>query len=385
LAEKAKPSFPLAHSATDGQDACSGLMRTVRVNLGERSYDIVIGAQLLSRLGQRLRPLNLGARCLVIADINLERLGLLRKTTDSLAAAGFKPMSVSGAPGETSKTLDQANIFYRACAAHQLDRDSFIVALGGGVVGDVAGFVAATYLRGISLVQVPTTLLAQVDSSVGGKVGVDLPEGKNLVGAFWQPRGVFADLETLQTLPPRQFSAGMAELIKTAAIKDAALFQQLEENLEALLRLDLETLAAVIARCCEIKAEIVAADERETKGHREILNYGHTLGHAIEAAGGYHQLLHGEAISIGMVFAARLSARHAGLCAAEVRRLTRLLQRCNLPTALPPEIPRDEILRRIRLDKKIRAGKLRFVLLKRLGEAVATDAIQEKDLLDTLR
>jgi 3-dehydroquinate synthase len=358
-------------------------MRTVRVNLAQRSYDIFIGQRILERVGKLLRPLQPGARCLVISDANVAKL-YAEKIATCLQAAGFSTQLSTIPAGEHSKTLAQASRLFAACAAHKLDRDSFIVALGGGVVGDVAGFVAAAYLRGIPFVQIPTTLLAQVDSSVGGKVGVDLPEGKNLVGAFWQPRAVIADLDTLRTLPPREFSAGMAEVIKTAAIKDAALFELLETKLDALFNLDTETLGNVVARCCEIKAEVVASDERETKGLREILNFGHTLGHAIEAAGGYETFSHGEAISIGMTFAARLSVQHSTLSSAEARRLTQLLERCHLPTAIPPEIPRDDILRRMKLDKKNRDGKLRFVLLKRLGEAAVSDLVTESDLLKTL-
>lgn len=358
-------------------------MRTVRVNLSERSYDIFIGQRLLERLGELVRPLPLGSRCLIISDSNVEKL-YADGTTKSLRAAGFETSVVAIPAGETSKTLQQAEQLFAACAAHKLDRTSFIVALGGGVVGDVAGFVAATYLRGINFVQIPTTLLAQVDSSVGGKVGVDLPEGKNLVGAFWQPRAVIADLDTLRTLPPREFSAGMAEVIKSAVIRDAALFTRLEDRLDALFNFDMDALGSVIARCCEIKAEVVAADERETKGLREILNFGHTLGHAIEAAGSYKTLLHGEAVSIGMTFAAQLSVKHATLAAQDADRLARLLARCHLPTEVPPEIPRVEILQRMKHDKKNRDGKLRFVLLKRLGEAVVSDSVTTNDLSEPL-
>jgi 3-dehydroquinate synthase len=355
-------------------------MRTVRVNLSERSYDIFLGQRLLERVGELLHPLQLGSRCLVVTDSIVEKL-YAERTVKSLRAAGFEPSLVAFPAGETSKTLHQAANLYAACAAHRLDRQSFIIALGGGVVGDLAGFVAATYLRGIQFVQLPTTLLAQVDSSVGGKVGVDLPEGKNLVGAFWQPRAVIADLDTLRTLPTREFSAGLAEVIKTAAIKDAALFARLEGKLDALFNFDVDALGSVIARCCEIKAEVVAADERETKGLREILNFGHTLGHAIEAAGNYKTLLHGEAVSIGMTLAAKLSVKHATLAVQDADRLARLLSRCHLPTEVPPEIPREKILQRLKLDKKNRDGKLRFVLLKRLGEAVVSDVVREDKIL----
>jgi 3-dehydroquinate synthase len=353
-------------------------MRTVRVQLQDRAYDIFLGQQLLPRLGELLKPATLAHRCLVVSDENVARL-YADKTLAALRASGYEATLVTVPAGESSKSLTQVAPLYAACAAQRLDRQSFIVALGGGVVGDLAGFVAATYLRGIPFVQIPTSLLAQVDSSVGGKVGIDLPQGKNLVGAFWQPRVVVADLDTLRTLPPREFAAGMAEVIKTAAIRDAALFERLEKSLDALFNFDMDALGNVIARCCEIKAEVVAADERETKGVREILNFGHTIGHAVEAADGYKTLLHGEAVSVGMKYAAALSVKHAGLAETDAERLVRLLERCNLPKKLPPKISAAEILDRMKLDKKFRDGKLRFVLLKRLGEAVVSDAVQEKN------
>ncbi len=355
-------------------------MRTVRVNLAERSYDIFIGQRLLERVGELLRPLKLGSQCLIVSDSNAAKL-YADRTAKALRAAGVDSQLEVVPSGEKSKTLQQTERLFSVCAAHKLDRNSFVAALGGGVVGDLAGFVAATYLRGVQFVQIPTTLLAQVDSSVGGKVGVDLPEGKNLVGAFWQPRAVIADLDTLRTLAPREFSAGMAEVIKTAAIKDADFFAQLESKLDTLFNLDNNLLGEVIARCCEIKANIVASDERETKGLREILNFGHTIGHALEAETNYKTLLHGEAISIGMIRAAALSTKYLGFPKADAERLTQLLKRSNLPTELPAAFNPAQLIERMKLDKKIRDGKLRFVLLKHLGEAVVTDAVRENEIL----
>ena len=281
-------------------------MRVVKVPLGERSYSILIGTGLLRRLGAECDKLELGQRCAVISDRNVApryaQAALL-----SLTNAGFSPLLITVPAGETAKSMTQVQACYDQLAKHRLERKSFIVALGGGVVGDLAGFVAATYLRGIDFVQVPTTLLAQVDSSVGGKVGVNLKAGKNLVGAFYQPRLVLCDLEALKLLPPRQFRSGLAEVIKYGIIYDAALFKRLELNLLRVLRQDEDTLAEIVARCCQIKAEVVGQDEKES-GLRAILNFGHTIGHAIEAISGYGAYLHGEAISIGQVAAARLSS-----------------------------------------------------------------------------
>ncbi len=254
-------------------------------------------------------------------------------------------------------------------AALRLDRQSFVLALGGGVVGDLAGFVAATYLRGIAFVQAPTTLLAQVDSSVGGKVGVNLKAGKNLVGAFYQPRLVLCDLETLASLPEREFRAGLAEVIKYGIICDAALFRRLERDLPALIRREPATLAAVVARCCQIKAQVVRQDETES-GLRAILNFGHTVGHALEAVSHYGKYLHGEAIAIGQAAAARLSARLLGLPESHAARIRTLLERAGLPTQLPlTSRQREKLISAMKLDKKVSGGELKFVLARKLGQA----------------
>jgi 3-dehydroquinate synthase len=253
-------------------------------------------------------------------------------------------------------------------ARHRLDRASFIVALGGGVVGDLAGFVAATYLRGVAFVQVPTTLLAQVDSSVGGKVAVNLAAGKNLVGAFHQPRLVLCDLDTLQTLPEREFKAGLAEVIKYGIIHDAAFFRRLERQMPALLRQDPTILSTIVARCCAIKAWVVGQDETET-GLRSILNFGHTIGHAIENSAGYGQYLHGEAISIGQVAAARLSQRVLGLPEGDVTRIRHLLERAGLPASISLSAARKRrLFEAMKLDKKAAGGEAKFVLAKRVGK-----------------
>jgi 3-dehydroquinate synthase len=320
----------------------------------------------LAALGRECRRLDLGARCALICDAHVWPLygnAALR----SLTRAGFKPLVVRIPAGETAKNLRIVQSCYDRLAGHRLERKSFVIALGGGVVGDLAGFVAATYLRGIPFVQVPTTLLAQVDSSVGGKVGVNLEAGKNLVGAFYQPRLVLGDLKTLDTLPVPEYRSGLAEVIKYGIIWDAKLFARLERDLSNLLRREPKTLAGVIARCCEIKAEVVRRDETEG-GLRAILNFGHTIGHALEATSGYGTYLHGEAIAIGQVAAARLSSQLAGLPAEQAERIERLLQRAGLPTALKaPGRRRLQLLKAMALDKKVADGEVKFVLAKRIG------------------
>ena len=288
---------------------------------------------------------------------------------------------ISVPAGEKSKRIAVVEKCYDQLAAHRLERKSFIVALGGGVVGDLAGFVAATYLRGIPFVQVPTTLLAQVDSSVGGKTGVNLKAGKNLVGVFYQPQLVLCDLDTLKTLPKREYVSGLAEVIKYGIIYDAKLFAQLERNLPKLLQRDAATLAAVVARCCEIKAEVVGQDETES-GLRAILNFGHTIGHAIENSSGYGKFLHGEAISIGQVAAAKLSQKILGLPANDVERITNLFQRAGLPVKIKLNpVQRKKLFAAMKLDKKVSGGEIKFVLAEKIGKVVwgqrvATDLIE---------
>jgi 3-dehydroquinate synthase len=342
-------------------------VRTVDVALGARSYPIFIGPNVLASLGRRCAELQAGAHCAVISDSTVaRRYG--KAALASLREAGLSPLLICVPAGETSKSLKWLETCYDQLAAQRLERKSFIVALGGGVVGDLAGFAAATYLRGIALVQAPTTLLAQVDSSVGGKVGVNLEAGKNLVGAFHQPRFVLCDLTTLHSLPARQFRAGLAEVIKYGIISDAAMFARLESQLPGLLQQDQEILMEVIARCCEIKAEVVGQDETET-GLRAILNFGHTIGHAIEAVCGYGKYLHGEAISIGQVAAARLSVELCGLPIQDARRIENLFVRAGLPTRIRlTAAQRTKILAAMRLDKKVSGGAIKFVLARRLGE-----------------
>lgn len=349
------------------QAAYSDAVRTVNVPLGNRSYSVQVGPGVLATVGSECARLQLGTRCAVISDRHVAPR-YAATVRQSLSQAGFDSVLITVSAGETAKSLKSVHACYDQLAAHRLERKSFIVALGGGVVGDLAGFVAATYLRGITFVQAPTTLLAQVDSSVGGKVGVNLKAGKNLVGAFYQPRLVLCDLHTLVTLPPREFRAGLAEVIKYGIIHDADLFGRLEEELPALLRREPEILAEVIARCCEIKAEVVGKDETEG-GLRAILNFGHTIGHALEAISRYGKYLHGEAISIGQMAAAEISSQVLGLPASDVARIQQLLLRSGLPThvRLNPA-QKHKLFEAMRLDKKVSSGEIRFVLARKIGQ-----------------
>lgn len=344
-------------------------LRELEVALGERRYPIRIGRGLLGQ-GDALSALVPGRHALVVTDANVapHYLPLVQA-----ALAGKQLGTVVLPPGEQEKTLARFGEVMAALAALGASRDATVIALGGGVVGDLAGFAAACWMRGVRFVQLPTTLLAMVDSSVGGKTAVDLPQGKNLVGAFHQPSAVIADTATLDTLPPRELRAGLAEVVKYGALGDAAFFAWLEENAEALLAREPAVLAEAIARCCAHKAGIVARDETE-RGERMLLNLGHTFGHAIETEQGYGGLLHGEAVAVGMVLAARLSAQLGRAPAADAERLAALLTRLGLPTAIPPRLDPDALLARMRLDKKAVSGTLRLILWRGLGQAeIATD------------
>jgi 3-dehydroquinate synthase len=342
-------------------------VRTVHVPLGNRSYNIKIAPGLIDRVGSECARLKLASRCAIVTDTNVGKR-YARAVFNSLAAAGFAPSLTIVQPGETAKSLKTVQSCYDQLAAQRLERESFIVALGGGVVGDLTGFLAATYLRGIAFVQVPTTLLSQVDSSVGGKVGVNLKAGKNLVGAFYQPKLVLCDLNALKTLPEREFRAGFAEVIKYGILYDAKLFAQLERHLPKILRRDQAVLSPVIARCCEIKAEVVGKDETEG-GLRAILNFGHTIGHAIENISGYGTYLHGEAISIGQVAAAKLSRKILGLPERDVERIENLFRNAGLPVQIGLDSrKRQKLLDAMRLDKKVSGGEIKFVLAEKIGK-----------------
>jgi 3-dehydroquinate synthase len=338
----------------------------LRVELGERAYDICMGSGLLPELGKRCADLFRGRQVLVVSDHHVAG-HYLETVRESLRQAGFAPTHVILPAGEATKSAARLGELWEAAVQAKLDRNSFVVALGGGVIGDLAGFAAASYLRGIPFVQVPTSLLAMVDSAVGGKTGINLPQGKNLVGAFHQPALVLADLEVLRTLPPREFSAGMAEVIKYGVIWDDGLFADIEGNVGAIRGLNMEGLLRLVRRSCQIKAEVVRRDEREG-GVRALLNYGHTLGHAIENVSGYGEHLHGEAISIGMVYASRLSERVCGLPEADTDRLVALLQAFDLPVSWRG-LAWDPLFEAMTLDKKAANALPRFVLAEKLGRA----------------
>ena len=350
-------------------------MAQVRVDLGDRSYPIIIESGLIERLGTLVRGvLPRVDRALVISDTNVApRYGA--QAVAALEAAGISTRLAVVAAGEASKSLQEAYRLYPACVEAGLERSSVIVALGGGVVGDLAGFVAATYLRGISFVQVPTTLLAQVDSSIGGKTGVDLPQGKNLVGAFHQPRLVVSDLNTLTTLPHREIAAGMAEVVKHAVIRRADFLDYLESNVREIQAVQPAVVGRVVESNCLIKAQVVAADEREG-GIRAILNFGHTVGHAVEAATGFTQWLHGECVAVGMV-AATAIAREAGILRDPrlPQRLESLLQQLGLPVRLPEGLAMESLAPLMQRDKKVEAGRIRWVLPVRAGEVALTPEV----------
>src|SRR5256886_1623931 len=315
-----------------------GAAHGVRVDLGARSYPVVIGAGLLAEVGPRLAAAGYRGRCALVTS---ERVGALYRepVAASLGQAGFAPVAVEIPDGEEHKNLAWLAVLYDRLLDAGVERRSPLIALGGGVVGDLAGFAASTLLRGLPLVQVPTTLLAQVDAAIGGKTGINHALGKNLIGAFHQPRLVVIDVTTLRSLPRREFVAGLAEVIKYGMIRDAELFGTLEARLDALLALDEGVLVPVVATSCRHKAAVVAADEREQSGERAVLNFGHTVGHALEVLTEYRGLLHGEAVAIGMVAAARVS-RALGVCdAATVERLERLLRRAGLPLAIAAAAP----------------------------------------------
>lgn len=354
--------------------------KTVEVKLGERSYPIFIGrgVSLASTMGGTR-----GAKALVVSDSNVDRFHG-ESCRRRLMEQGLETIAAVVPAGESSKSLACVELLYEQAAGNRLDRNSVVVALGGGMVGDLAGFVAATYLRGLRFVQVPTSLLAMVDSSVGGKTGVNLNRGKNLVGAFHQPVEVDADLDLLGTLPEREYVSGLAEVVKYGVIWDAAFFALMERRVDDLLRRDPVLLEAVIARCCEIKAEVVAMDEREI-GPRAILNFGHTLGHAIEKVGGYGRWLHGEAVAIGMHFAARVSVKKQGLSDGEAGRITDLLRRLGLPikTAKGNGIEWAMLWDAMLSDKKTLQTRPRFVLAERLG-SVTTGCEVSEELLSEM-
>ena len=352
-------------------------LETFSLDLGSRSYDILIGPGLLDGLGDRLKPLLPGRQVAVVSNTTVAPL-YLERVQASLAAAGFTTLPIILPDGERFKDWTHLNRIFDALITHRFERSATLLALGGGVVGDMTGYAAASFLRGVSFVQVPTTLLSQVDASVGGKTGINHPLGKNLIGAFYQPRLVAIDVDTLATLPRRELLAGVAEVIKYGIIRDAGFFGMLEAEVTGIDRLEPRLMSRIIHTCCAIKADVVAADERES-GARALLNLGHTFGHAIESLAGYGNILHGEAVAMGMVMAADLSAR-MGLCsAADAARIRVLIEKSGLPLQAP-RFPVSDVLEVMSRDKKVSGGTPRFVLVDGIGRASMRENIPMEHL-----
>jgi 3-dehydroquinate synthase len=356
---------------------------SVDVKLGDRSYTIDIGTGTLCSLGERAGRWRRVSHAIIITDQNVETPHA-QHAAESLCVIGAAVDVLVVEAGEGSKSVDVAASLWDQMLAVGADRKSVVFAVGGGVVGDLAGFVAATFARGLALVQVPTTLLAQVDSSVGGKVGINLPGAKNMVGAFWQPIGVLIDTAVLTTLPDREFRAGLAEVVKYGVILDADFFDYLEQHAEKLARRDPAVLEHVIARSCRLKADVVEADERETSGMRAVLNYGHTFCHALETVTGYQRYLHGEAVAIGMLAASRLAERLGRIDRAITARQRKLLESLGLDVDFP-DVDRGAVLAAMSRDKKVEHGLLRFVLPSRIGQVELVGDVGEEDVLEAMK
>ena len=356
----------------------SSSLQSVRVNLAERSYDIEIGAGNLANAGRFLKDRGKVSHAIIFTDENVQEPHAVG-AAESLVGASIEVAIVAVAPGEKSKSLKVAAKLWEGMLELGADRKTVVVAVGGGVVGDLAGFIAATFARGVRFLQIPTSLLAQVDSSVGGKVGINLSRAKNMVGAFLQPLGVLVDTATLDTLPKREYVSGLAEVVKYGVILDAEFFADLEANAAKLLARDPPTLIRAITRSCRLKANVVEQDEREESGQRAVLNYGHTFAHAFEALTGYGELLHGEAVSIGMTCAARLAQRLGRVDAAFVARQTALSETLGLPTKAP-KLDREKILATMMHDKKVEHGKLRFILPTRMGHVELVGGVEPGDV-----
>ncbi len=371
-------------------------MKTIEVLAGQHRYEALIGAGLLAEIGSFVRRRFPGDRCAVISDTNVAPL-LGAKVCDHLQNAGFRPQLIAIAAGEGAKSIAQVGALCDQLSAAGLDRSSFLVSLGGGVVSDLTGFVASIYMRGIPYVSVPTTLLAQADSCIGGKTGVNSGGGKNLIGTFHHPASVIVDVDTLETLPDRIWHEGFAEVLKHGIIRDASLFRMAAQAChrqpdngasspqdESVRPADWErarpNLALLVEQSLAIKATIVAADERDRNDIRALLNFGHTIGHAIETAAGYGELLHGEALSLGMMAAAHVSVRRAGLSSGEAEEISAALQAHHLPTALASDFPRAKIFEAVPLDKKFVNGRIRFVVAHGIGQASVVEDVTLQDL-----
>jgi 3-dehydroquinate synthase len=348
----------------------------VTIYAENRNYKVILGFGLVERVASIIDETLRGLTCTILSDANVAPR-YADRVTQSLASAGFQLTLITIPAGEKSKTLEQAGVICKQMIAAGLDRQSFVIGLGGGVIGDISGFVAAIYHRGIPHVQIPTTLLAMVDSSIGGKTGVNTSAGKNLIGAIHHPALVIDDVDALKTLPRREFNQGFAEIIKHAIIADAEMFV-------ALKNVDLEDLAPLIRRNIEIKSTIVAKDERDRTGERVLLNFGHTVGHAIERAGNYREFLHGEAISLGIVAACSVSMKKEGLPRDQRDAIVDLLQRFDLPARLPPNFQREKIFQALPYDKKFESGKIRFVVTPRIGSAHLSNEVTMEDIREAV-
>jgi 3-dehydroquinate synthase len=346
---------------------------------GVHRYPVLVNAGLLDQVGKYARKYLRRKTCAIISDSNVAPL-FAERAKNSLASVGFRATLITTPAGEKSKTVAKAGAICDQMIAAGLDRHSFVIGLGGGVVGDISGFVAAIYHRGIPHVQIPTTLLAMVDSSIGGKTGVNTRYGKNLLGAIHHPSLVIDDIDVLKTLPSREFNQGFAEIIKHAVIADAKMFRSLEHWKVA----DAVALQRLIKRNIEIKSKIVAKDERDQTGERALLNFGHTVGHAIERAGHFKQFLHGEALSLGIIAASAISIKKAGLLLDQRDAVVELLQRFKLPTRLPPSFPREKIFNALKFDKKFEGGKVRFVVTPRIGTAHVTEDVTFDDIREVI-
>ncbi|OKH28041.1 3-dehydroquinate synthase [Chroogloeocystis siderophila] len=360
-------------------------MHTIRLSLPQQAYDIVIAPGGIAKLGELMSGLNLGKKVLLVSNSTVfQHYG--GRAIVSLENAGFEVSSCNLPDGEQYKTLTSVEKLYNTALENRLERSSTMVALGGGVIGDMTGFAAATWLRGINFVQVPTTLLAMVDAAIGGKTGVNHPQGKNLIGAFYQPKLVLIDPQVLQTLPEREFRAGMAEVIKYGVIWDAELFAQMEacDRLDHFQYLSENLLQEILMRSCQAKVDVVSKDEKEA-GLRAILNYGHTIGHAVESLTGYRVVNHGEAVAIGMVAAGQLAVNLGLWEQASQDRQLALIQKTGLPTKLPTGIDRDAIVDALQTDKKVKAGKVRFVLPTQMGVVKVTDQVSSQAIYQVLQ
>lgn len=355
-------------------------MQTLKVELADRSYPIHIGQNLISNADLLLPHLK-RKHVAIVTNTTVAPL-YLDKLSNTLQNAGVKVIPIILPDGEAYKNTETLNKIYDVLLQNRCERSTTLIALGGGVIGDLTGYAAATYLRGVPFIQIPTTLLSQVDSSVGGKTGINHPLGKNMIGAFYQPQVVLADIDTLKTLPPREFSAGMAEVIKYGLIRDAEFFDWLEANIDALMALDVNAISEAIYRSCHNKAEVVARDEHES-GERALLNLGHTFGHAIENAMGYGVWLHGEAVAAGTMLAADLSQRMGWLTAAQVQRMHDLLSHAKLPLDAP-KLGVEKYLDLMQMDKKVADGKIRLVLQQGIGKSVITSDYDVEKLKQTL-